>query len=523
MELTDEMRVIEDPIAIMEIAASATGEELGVSSASYADIEAGSRAVLVHALYRNGRITPSGKYALDAFGPHIVQQLVTGQTVAIDDVAADSRVTTTEIFERWEVRSAILVPLVRRGRITALFTAAHETPRPWTRSDIALVEHVGERSCHAIETARVEADLRQSREWLTLALQAGSAAIWEWDLRSGQIYWSEEHDGLIGLKPARRALTINRWLMLVHPDDQPEARAAARRVAEMTEGDVELEYRLAGRGRWVTMRGRIIADASGQLRRVVGVAVDTTERKAAELEREELLREAREASEAKSHFIGVISHEFRTPLTAIIGYADLLSTRVSGTLTTTQERQLDRIRASAWHLTQMVDEILTFSRLEGGRDAMAAGPTDVPSLVREAVALMAPGAAAKGLALACELPDQQLTLLTDGVKLRQILLNLLGNAVKFTERGGITLQVRVDGDTADFYVRDTGIGIAPGDLEHIFERFWQAQQGPARITSGAGLGLTVSRQLAELLSGELTVESELGVGSTFRLVLPVNR
>src|SRR5688500_3907342 len=173
MGLTDEMRVIEDPIAIMEIAASATGEELGVSSASYADIAAGSRAVLVQALYRNGRITPAGKYSLDEFGPNIVQQLVTGQTVAIDDVAADTRVTTTEIFERWEVRSAILVPLIRRGRITALFTAAHETPRPWTRSDLALVEHVGERSCHAIETARVEADLRQSREWLTLALEAG--------------------------------------------------------------------------------------------------------------------------------------------------------------------------------------------------------------------------------------------------------------------------------------------------------------------------------------------------------------
>jgi PAS domain S-box-containing protein len=521
MGLTDEMRVIDDPIAIMEIAASATGEELGVSSASYADIEAGGRLALVHAHYRNGRIAPSGKYPLEDYGPQIVRQLVAGQTVTIEDFATDARVTT-DIFERWEIRSAILVPLVRRGRMAALFTVLHDAPRQWSRSDSALAEHVGERACHAVETARVEADLRQSREWLTLALQAGSAAIWEWDLRTGQIHWSEEHDGVIGDKPARRALTVDRWLTLVHPDDQPAARAAARNVAAMTEGEVELEYRLSGRARWVTMRGRVIADANGP-RRVVGVAVDTTERKAAELEREELLREAREASEAKSHFIGVISHEFRTPLTAIIGYADLLSTRVSGSLTTTQERQLDRIRASAWHLTQMVDEILTFSRLEGGRETMSTAPTDVPSLVREAVALMAPGAAGKGLALACELPDEPITLLTDGVKLRQILLNLVGNAVKFTEKGGITLQVRLHGERIEFIVRDTGIGIGPADLPHIFERFWQAQHGPTRVVSGAGLGLTVSRQLATLLSGDLSVESELGAGSTFTLSLPITR
>src|SRR5690606_11221929 len=149
------------------------------------------------------------------------------------------------------------------------------------------------------------------------------------------------------------------------------AKEVARRIATMREGDVEFEYRVAGAGepRWITMRGRVLADPRGMPYRVVGVAVDNTERKATELEREALLREAREASDAKSHFISVISHEFRTPLTAIIGYTDLLATGVSGPLLPTQERQLDRIRTSAWHLTQMVDEILTFSRLEAGRES----------------------------------------------------------------------------------------------------------------------------------------------------------
>jgi signal transduction histidine kinase len=293
----------------------------------------------------------------------------------------------------------------------------------------------------------------------------------------------------------------------------------------MQEGEVEFEYRVAGGGaaRWINMRGRVLADARGLPCRVVGVAVDTTERKATELEREGLLREAREASDAKSHFISVISHEFRTPLTAIIGYTDLLSTGVSGPLLPTQARQLDRIRTSAWHLTQMVDEILTFSRLEAGREAVTFAAADVVTLARDTVSLVSPGAAAKGVGLACELPDTAVLVRTDSGKLRQVLLNLLGNAVKFTEKGGIMLRVLPVDNGVEFTVTDTGIGIAADDLEHIFDRFWQAGQDTSHTVSGTGLGLTVSRRLVELLGGTLEVESEVGAGSTFSFRLPTGR
>jgi PAS domain S-box-containing protein len=508
----------------METAAVATGEHLGVSSVSFADVDPDGRYALVQAEYRNGRVVTTGKYHLEDFGPQLIARLRRGESVIVEDITA-AREAAPDLFEGWGIRSLIAVPAVRQGRLVGLFSVLHTAPQRWSRSDVALVGNVMERTWHAVENARVHAALRQSREWLTLALRAGAAATWEWDLNSGEIYWSEDEGRLLGLDTTRRSLTFGRWLALVHPDDRREAKRAARHIATMHEGEVEFEYRVAGEGdaRWITMRGRVIADARGQPGRVVGVAVDTTERKSTELEREGLLREAREASDAKSHFISVISHEFRTPLTAIIGYTDLLTTGVSGPLLPTQERQLDRIRTSAWHLTQMVDEILTFSRIEAGRESVTFAAADVVTLARDTVSLISPGAAAKGIGLACELPDSAVPIRTDSGKLRQVLLNLLGNAVKFTQKGGIMLRVVPVDNAVEFTVTDTGIGISKEDLEHIFDRFWQASHGTSQTVSGAGLGLTVSRRLVELLGGTLVVESEVGTGSTFSFRLPAGR
>ena len=524
MQLSDEIGALDEAIPIMETAAVATGEHLGVGSASFADVDPDGSHAIVHAEYRNGRIVSTGKYFLEDFGPQLIERLRHGESIAVEDIAAE-RQATPDVFEGWGIRSLMAVPAVRHGRLVGLFSVLHTAPRRWSRSDIALVGTVMERTWHAVENARVHAELRQSREWLTLALQAGSAATWEWNLRTGEIQWSEDEGRLLGLDTSRRSLTFGRWLALVHPDDRREARKAAGHIATMRTGDVEFEYRVAGSAqpRWIAMRGRVMVDTRGLPYRVVGIAVDCTERKAAELERERLLREAREASDAKSHFIGVISHEFRTPLTAIIGYTDLLSTGVSGKLQPTQERQLDRIRTSAWHLTQLVDEILTFSRLEAGRESLNFEAADVVTLARDAVSLVSPAAAAKGIGLACELPDSGIAVRTDAGKLRQVLLNLLGNAVKFTEKGGIILRVRPVDNAVEFTVTDTGVGISPENIERIFDRFWQANQGTSHNVSGAGLGLTVSRRLVQLIGGTLRVESEPGKGSTFSFHIPTSR
>jgi signal transduction histidine kinase len=233
------------------------------------------------------------------------------------------------------------------------------------------------------------------------------------------------------------------------------------------------------------------------------------------------------ASAAKSNFLAVMSHELRTPLNAVIGYVDLLSTGISGPVNATQVEQLGRIRGSARHLIGVIDEVLRFSQLEAGRDSVHVEPVDASVLARECAAMIAPLAAGKGLTFRVDVPYEPLEMRSDPQKLRQILLNLLSNATKYTNGGEITLRVRrpsgIEAPTAQqvvFVVEDTGIGIAEADIERIFEPFWQASPALTRKVGGTGLGLSVSRNLARLLGGELTVRSREGDGSTFTLSVP---
>ncbi len=252
------------------------------------------------------------------------------------------------------------------------------------------------------------------------------------------------------------------------------------------------------------------------------VARDLADRAALAIDNARLYHEAQAASESKSNFIGVLSHEFRTPLTAIVGYADLLDSGVGGQLAPRQLDFVKPIRASAWHLSQLIDEILTFSRLEAGREEVQRTMTDLTASVREVADILEPVAASKGLRLMIDVPSQPVPARTDAAKIRQILLNLLNNAIKFTAAGTVTVRVRSESGRAVLEVVDTGIGIPAEHHERIFERFWQVEQGPTRRAQGTGLGLAIVRRLTKLLEGEVTVISAPGEGSTFNVWLPVD-
>jgi signal transduction histidine kinase len=239
----------------------------------------------------------------------------------------------------------------------------------------------------------------------------------------------------------------------------------------------------------------------------------------------EIARQVAEAAnKSKADFVARISHELRTPMNAVIGYTSLLADEVYGPVTDQQRAHIGRVRASGNHLMGLVEDLLSFARIEAGHEVVHTQPVALSAVVEQSVMLVEPLAQAKGLSMRVELPPTPVTLYTDGRKLRQILVNLLANAVKYSAAGEISLVIRVDDVDAvvrfRFEVTDHGVGMTLDQQSHAFDAFWQAPAADA-AGGGTGLGLSVARHLARLLGGDLVIgRSETGVGSTFIMTLP---
>jgi len=306
-----------------------------------------------------------------------------------------------------------------------------------------------------------------------------------------------------------RPLTAGEW---------PMDRAIAGGPVTIGE-TIEIEQPDGARRR-ICVNSAPVRDPQGRVDAGVMIFWDCTEEHKAEEELRNARLVAEAANQAKSEFLAVMSHELRTPLSAIIGYQALLFDGITGPVSDSQRTQLDRIKVSATHLLSLIDEVLTLSRVEAGREVMH--PERIPLLaaLHESAMIAEPLAAEKGLTLLVVPPPDGCEVWADPTKLRQILLNLLTNAIKFTDSGSVVLESGKCEQTVEIVVRDTGIGIAPGDHDRVFDTFWQVEQKSTRKVGGTGLGLSVSRQLARLMNGELTVASNLGEGSAFTLRLP---
>lgn len=266
---------------------------------------------------------------------------------------------------------------------------------------------------------------------------------------------------------------------------------------------------------WLEGNPNVILDEHGNTKEVISTFRDVTERKA----REKALAEARSAAEAagkaKAEFLSNMSHEIRTPLNGILGFAQLLE---QTDLSDEQRLFVERSLSAGRHLREIVDDILDYSKIEAGRVELEERPVDIPKLVRETVDLVR--AAQPDTKVEFELDVEPLHTMADEVRIKQILTNLVGNAAKFTQEGSVAVNSSVQDTTLTIEVVDTGPGIAPEKLEHVFEGFRQADNSITRKFGGTGLGLSISRSLARLMGGDLVLESRVGEGTTARLILP---
>ena len=374
---------------------------------------------------------------------------------------------------------------------------------------------------------QVEADLRQSEERYQLAVSGANEAIWEWEPEQDEVYVSNRFSQIADIDPEQDQVTPQQWLSLVHPEDRESTREA---LVQHMKGNMHLfdvEYRLLGpdkKYRWVHHRGAGLRREDGWVYHMAGSVGEIEARKQLEFALRDSIEAAEQNSRFKSQFIANMSHELRTPLNAIIGITEMLREDVAEEGPTSFEEPLTRVSRAGKHLLSLINDVLDLSRIEAGKLALYPEHVEIETLLNDAVTTTEHLIRQNNNRIHLEIAEDVKSIYSDPLRFRQIVLNLLSNASKFTQNGDIHIRAHSetleDGDWLVMQVCDTGIGIDAVFLDRLFVEFAQEDSSATRKFGGTGLGLTISQRLCSMMGGDISVESTVGTGTTFTVRLP---
>ncbi|MBD2178908.1 PAS domain S-box protein [Pseudanabaena sp. FACHB-1998] len=370
-----------------------------------------------------------------------------------------------------------------------------------------------------------ERELQKLSERLQLALRSGAFGSWEWDIANKSVIWDERMYELYGLPLQDSSQLASAWMNVIHPEDRARVKDVVRKTV-LGEIECELEFRVVlpdGTIRFIKAYAMVARDSQGNPQTLTGVNFDISDRK--RLEQEQI-----KATRLKDEFLANMSHELRTPLNAIIGITEGLQEQVYGNMNERQIKALKTVERSGSHLLELINDILDVAKIEAGRIELQYTYASINHLCQSSVAFINQQASQKDIQIKIQVQPNLPEIYLDNRRIRQVLINLLNNAVKFTpNRGYIQLEASLVCDPPDdqlpsqyiqIAIIDTGIGIAAENIPKLFQPFVQIDSALNRQYSGTGLGLTLVRQIVELHGGNVSVTSEVGIGSCFVFQLP---
>ena len=528
LNLIDEIHPLEDPPKIQETAMKILGMHLEVNRAYYSEILEDGDTLTERQGYVKDIEPLTGNVKISDFSPKIHKQFKKGKTLVLEDLLKtfNSDQEARDKIGASKVRAIIAVPLVKNNNLVAVVTVQQKNPRRWTSQEVALVEDVCEQTWAAMEKAQAEKALRESEQRFRNLVEASALAVWETepdgtvkkDSTSWRNFTGQSFEEWIG----------EGWANAIHEEDRSLARSQWKK-AITTQKNFDQEFRLisaSGDSRWTSVKAIPILDIEGNVTKWSGMTIDIHDRKQAEEALIQAKEEAEAASRAKEDFLSTMSHEIRTPLNAVIGLTNLLLDKKPRE---DQKENLNSLSFSAKNLLALINDILDFSKLEAGKAELTVTDFDLHALLMNLKQAHQPLADEKHTQLELFI-DEKIPprIAADQLKFSQVLHNLVSNAVKFTTGGTVSISASLQQNRnetlwLDFEIKDTGIGISKEKLDHIFEKFTQAESSTVRQYGGTGLGLSITRLLLEIMGSEIKLESTPGKGSRFYFSLPVKK